>query len=372
MKLTAKVKLNPTPEQTQALRDTLAKANAVCNQISEWVWEHQTFGQWTLQKQLYYSLRASSGLSAQMTVRAIAKVADAYKLDKKRKRTFKPTGSIAYDERILRWHVDKRTISIWTTAGRMLIPFVCGEHQAALLKTQQGESDLGYLGGSFYLFATCNVEEPIPQDVKGVLGVDLGIKNIAADSDGTLYSGAQANGLRRRHRRLRAKLQTKGTKSARRLLVARRRKEGRFGTDINHCISKRIVANAQGTGRAIALEQLKGITRRVKVRSGQRATLHSWSFSQLASFISYKARVAGIPVFFVDPRNTSRTCPSCGSIDKANRPSQSRFLCVSCGFSGIPDTIAAGIIASRAAVNRPYAVRIQPPNCKPPALAGGS
>jgi len=354
MKLTAQVKLLPTPTQAQSLCDTLERANGACNHIAAWAWEHQVFGQWSLHRALYYEVREQFGLSAQVTVRAIAKVADAYKLNRNRQRTFRPTGAIAYDERILRWLMADSAVSIWTLAGRQTIPFVCGERQRKLLATQQGESDLALLDGKWYLFATCNVEEPEYIDVVGVLGCDLGIVNILADSDGKTYSGSQVNGLRRRHRRLRQRLQSKGSKAAWRLLKRRSGKEARFAKDVNHRISKQVVQTAQGTGRAIALEELGGIRDRVTVRRGQRATLHSWSFFQLRAFIEYKAKLAGVPVIPVDPRNTSRTCPVCGCIDKANRCTQASFLCVSCGYSGPADTIAAGNIARRAAVSRPY------------------
>lgn len=196
-------------------------------------------------------------------------------------------------------------------------------------------------------------EEPEAIDILGVLGCDLGIVNILSDSDGNTYSGGQVNGLRHRHRRLRQHLQAKGTRSARKLLKKRSRKESRFAKTVNHTISKRVVETAQGTHRAIALEELGGIRDRVTVRRSQRATLHNWSFYQLRTFIEYKARRAGIPVIPVDPRNTSRTCPACGCIDKRNRPTQRLFSCISCGFSGPADIIAAGNIARRAAVNLP-------------------
>jgi len=61
----------------------------------------------------------------------------------------------------------------------------------------------------------------------------------------------------------------------------------------------------------------------------------------------------GVPVIFVDPRNTSRTCPECGCVDKANRKSQSVFLCTACNFSGNADIVAAVNIAVRAEVNLP-------------------
>jgi IS605 OrfB family transposase len=110
---------------------------------------------------------------------------------------------------------------------------------------------------------------------------------------------------------------------------------------VNHTISKRIVADAQRTQRAIVLEDLTGIRERIRVRRRQRATHASWSFHQLRQFIEYKAQRAGVRVILVDPRNTSRTCPACGHCEKANRQSQERFLCVRCGFAGHADHIAA-------------------------------
>jgi len=183
--------------------------------------------------------------------------------------------------------------------------------------------------------------------------VDLGSVNIATDSDGTVHSSRTVNNVRYRHRRLRAKLQSKGTKSARRRLKKLAGKERRFAANTNHTISKRIVTAAKDTARGIALEDLSGIRERVTVRRAQRATLHSWSFFQLRSFVEYKARLAGVPVVAVDPRNTSRTCPACGHIDKRNRPSQDTFSCVACGHSGLADHIAAVNIGSRGAVSRP-------------------
>jgi IS605 OrfB family transposase len=183
--------------------------------------------------------------------------------------------------------------------------------------------------------------------------VDLGIVQIATDSDGCAHAGAHLNGLRRRHRRQRGRLQAKGTRSAKRLLQRRSRKEARMARDVNHCISKSIVAEAERTGRGIALEDLKGIRNRIRARRHQRATLHSWAFAQLGSFIDYKAALAGVPVVYVDPRNTSRTCPACGHVDKGNRPSQATFKCLGCGFAGPADHIAAINIGGRAATSRP-------------------
>lgn len=332
---------------------TLERANEACNQISEVAWNNRVFSQFKIHHLTYRDIRDTTDLTAQMVVRCISKVADAYKLDKKTKRTFKPLGAIAYDDRILRWYVSKQEVSIWTIAGRLRVPFLAGLPQLELLKHQHGESDLVYIRGDFYLFATCEIEDPEQIEPVDVLGIDLGIVNIATDSDGQTFSGSQVNNVRHRHRRLRKKLQAKQTKSAKRRLKKLSGKEARFAKDVNHAISKRIVEKAQRTKRAIALEELKGIRNRVRARKPQRATLHSWSFHQLGDFIGYKAQRAGVPIIFVDPRNTSRTCPVCGCVDKANRSTQANFSCVVCGHSGLADHIASINIGRRAAVNRP-------------------
>lgn len=312
MKLTAQIKLLPTPEQADALESTLRTANAAANHISEVVWTSKTFGKFALQKLCYSEVRERFNLSAQMTVRTLAKASDAYKLEGRTKRTFKPLGSIAYDDRILSWNLHEPSVSIWTVAGRQNIPFVAGERQMELLKTRMGETDLIYRRGEWYLLATCEVGDSKLFVADGILGVDLGVKNIAADSDGNVHGGATVNSVRHRHRRLRKKLQKRRTKSKRRRLQKLSGKERRFATNINHIISKRIVELAERTKRAIVLENLKGIRSRVRARRPQRAQLHSWSFGQLRAFIEYKARLAGVPVLYVDPKNTSRECLSAG------------------------------------------------------------
>jgi putative transposase len=357
MKLTAQVKLQPTPEQADALKRTLQRANAACDYISTIAWNTRTFGKFALQKLCYQEAREQFGLSAQVTIRAIAKVGNAYKLDKLTKRTFRPFASIAYDDRILSFALADSSVSIWTLDGRQTIPFVCGNRQRQMLAThQEGESNLLLHRGSWYLLVTCDVEEPDPQDVNDVLGVDLGVTNIASDSDGTIHSSCQLNHVRYRHRRLRMKLQRLGTKAARRRLRQLAGQERRFGKDVNHTISKRIVEVAERTKRGVALEDLTGIRTRVRARRQQRTQLHSWSFHQLRAFITYKAQRVGIPLVLVDPRNTSRRCPVCGHTDKANRPNQSTFRCVLCGCAGHADTIAAENIRilGRAAVMQPY------------------
>jgi putative transposase len=366
VKLIAQVKLLPDQRQTDALRRTLVQANKACQYVGDRAWETKTFRQYNLHHLCYQTVRKQFDLSAQVTVRVIAKVADTYKVDKAVRHVFKLTGSISYDDRILSWQIDKSTVSIWSVAGRLRVPFACGQRQRALLRTRHGEADLVLRGATFYLFATCEVEEPDPAAFEDALGVDLGIVNIAMDSDGQTHTGATVEQARCRYAHRRHNLQRKGTHAARRKLARLKGKQRRYQTDINHQISKRLVQSAQDTGRAIALEDLSGIRSRTTVRRRQRARFANWSFFQLRGFIQYKAKRAGILVLLVDPRNTSRTCPMCGYIDKANRPSQSQFSCVRCGFADLADHAAALNIRARAVVNLPMVP------ARLPASAGAS
>jgi putative transposase len=311
------------------------------------------FGQYSLHKLLYRTARERFSLSSQVVVRVFAKVADAYKLDKKTLRRFSKHGAIGYDLRILTFKPD--VVSIWTTDGRLKIEYSAGEGQKEFLQSQRGESDLIYHCGKFYLAATCEVPDQAPESVNDFLGVDFGIKTIAATSDQVTFSGSQVSNVRHRHRRLRSKLQARCSRSAKRKLKGLSGREFRFATDVNHCISKQIVAEAKGTQRGIAVEELTGIHERVTVRKKQRAVLRSWAFHQLRSFLTYKAARAGVPLLAIDPRNTSRECSACGFTAKENRKTQDKFVCVECGFALHADINAALNIRSRA--NRQVANR---------------
>lgn len=359
MKLTVQVKLVVDSERSKSLEKTIRRSNAACDWLSELAWSSKTFSQFRLHQIGYRDCRSRfTDLSSQVIVRCNAKVADSYKIDRKKKRTFKPLGSIGYDARILSWRIEKSLVSIWTVDGRLKIPFVCGEKQKELLNHERGEADLVHRDGKFFLCVSVDIPDTKEQSVLDWLGVDLGVAEIATTSDGQIFAGETLNHRRSQNNELRKQLQSKGTRSSKRLLRKRRRKESRFSTDTNHMISKRLVETAKRTGRGIALEDLKHIRSRARATRDFRRRLHSWAFADLAAKIKYKASLAGVPVVFVDPRNTSRTCPLCGCCSKANRRKRDKFKCRQCGYEAHADTNGAENIrrkAMLAAINQPNA-----------------
>ena len=356
VKLTAHILLKTTAEQQALLRQTLRRENEACNWLSARAFETKTFKRFALHKVAYRECRERfPDLASNAILMCIAKVANSYTRTKHRLMKFSPLGSIGVNCQLMRWR--KNTISIWSLAGRITIPWVCKKEVLRRLTSKHREHRLFFREGKFYLAATVDVEENPLISTGGVVGVDLGIKNIATTSTGDNYAGAQLNSLRIRMNKLRSKLQSLGTRSAKRLLRKLRRKEGRFSHHTNHVISKRIVESAKRTERAIGLENLQGIGTRQTASRALRRLLHSWAFYDLQKKIEYKAQLAGIPVIYVDPRYSSQECHFCRHVSKKNRISRDWFVCQECGMRKPADHNAACVIACRAAVNQPYAAR---------------
>lgn len=340
MKLTLKIKLLPTGKQAELLLDTIKLANSACNIISKTAWEQRIFNQFKIHHACYHSVKESTNLTAQVIVRCISKVSDAYKLDKKTERQFNEFGSITYDCRILKY---KHSVaSIWCIGGRQKIPFVC--HNQKYLPYIKGEADLVYKGNKFYLFQTVEVPEEDVADVEEFIGVDFGLNEIAVTSDGVIHSASWLNEYREKRQKIRSSLQSKGTRGARKLLKRLSGRERTTATIINHTISKSIVKAAKEQGKGIAIEDLTGIRFTSKRRSKKFKTkLGNWSFHQLRYFLEYKAKRDGVKLVVVNPAYTSKTCSSCYHIgDRRNKA----FKCKNCGHNEDADINASKNIAT--------------------------
>lgn len=375
MKLSLKIKLHTDTDQKEALLKTMLAYNSACNFVSEFAFKQKVFNNFSLHTALYQKIRADYKLPAQLAVSVFSKVADAYKpeLTKAAKEQrelavcqFREHSAVVYDSRILSYGKDNN-VSIKTLEKRLKLP-------ASLYKEEripyfQGEADLLFVEGVFYLSQTLSLPNAPKAAIEDYLGVDLGIVQIATDSDGESFSGEALKVKREQYQKHQRHLQKCHTKNSRRRHRKVGKRESRFRKDVNHCISKHLVEKAKRTSQGIALEDLEQFFDKTRVRRQNRNERGSWSFRQLRDFISYKATLEGIPVVFVSPAHTSRRCFQCGHIDKANRKSQSEFVCVACGHTDNADNNAAKNIRHWAAVNQPIAVK---DSASPQALAGGS
>lgn len=358
MRKTVACKLKPSQSQTEALRATLQTFANACNAalvIAHKTGKHRAY---ELQRECYRDIKGATGLTSNYVIRAIARVAQSF--GKKRPpTTFRPT-SIDLDKDLIRFIPFNETVSIATVRGRQKIKLQLGNYQRHLLKNQKltaGVLAYDRKHRTFHVHFVIDVSEP-PPNPQGTLGVDMGINRIVTTNTKGPISGKNLNRKREKMSRVRASLQSRGTKGAKRILKRLCRKESRYQSDVNHCISKEIVEEARTTNKAIVLENLSGIRQRGNSKGKRmRRMLGRWAFYQLRTFIEYKAKEAGVHVIFIDPKYTSRTCSDCGLIGHRRKH---LFKC-SCGFTCDSDINASRNIAAQGAlvvgfsdaVNRP-------------------
>lgn len=344
-----------------ALRETQAAFNAAASYCATVAWEQGITNKNTLHHVVYGATRAQFGLGSQLACCARDKAAEAVRASRQHPNatcpTFRPDSSIRYDARTYRL-MERDQVSLNTLHGRVVAQLDLGDFQRRYLYDltwEIGGAEVIRKRDTWYLCITQSKKLLDPDEPLGVIGCDFGIVNIVTTSDGDTFSGVQIDRVRECYHTRRQRLQAVGTKSAKRRLKKNSGKERRFQKDVNHRISKRLVAHATRERKALALEELTHIRDRATVQRSQRRRFNRWAFHQLRQFVQYKAALAGMRVIVVDPRNTSRTCAACGYCDKHHRKSQSSFVCRSCGHGAVADVNAARNIAYRAAVNPPMA-----------------
>jgi IS605 OrfB family transposase len=360
--MTLQIQLFPDKEQAAQMKAAIERFNEAANWLARHAFERKTANKFHLQKLYYAELRERFGLPAQMAIRSIAQVCEAYKRDKSKRPKFRKDAALPLDHHLMGFKgVDR--VSIKTLSARVVLPFVMGAYQRERFGFAKGQADLvRRKDGKWFLLVTVDLPEGTPIPSTDWIGIDLGVINLATDSDGEHYSGEQVERVRQKYQEQRRKLQKaasasekrgKRPKNIRRKLQKISRKESRFRRNENHTISKRLVVKAKDTKRGLVFEDLEGINSRIRFRKAQRAKMSGWAFRQLRTFAEYKALREGIPTILVDPRNSSRECSECGYTDKANRPKQAIFECKQCGFHTHADFNAARNLRARAAVIRP-------------------
>lgn len=349
--LTVSCKLQVAKDVQVEIDDTLKRFAGACNYAAEVGTRERIKNAQRLQRLVYHDLRERFGLSANQACQVCVRVAASLKSGK-RKYAFRPT-SISLDARLFSlieadWSVSLRL------GRRVRLPLRIGNYQKGLLTGQNPKYAVlkRRRNGTYYLNIALEKPAKAPnQNPRGFLGVDRGRRDIATTSEGESFSGAQITAAREKFSRVRASVQRRATKGAKRLLKRVSGRESRFMSNVNHTISYRLVKQAASSGLSIVLEDLSGIRNRTKARKENRYEAHSWAFHQLEQYIAYKANMAGVPVLRVPSHYTSQTCACCLHIGIRR---DKRFECRYCGNAADADVNAAKVIALLgASVNRP-------------------
>lgn len=197
--LTIVCKLNPSQEVVEKIDTTLEMFAAACNYANQEVKPSIT-SKTTIQSLVYQSIREKSSLSANLAVRACARVGanrKTAKKDKKPVKAFKPT-SADYDARIFAFREKDWSVSLTLVGGREHIPIVTSNYQIGKLKgTKPTSAQLcKHRDGYYYIHIQVKDEAPKPINSDNVIGVDFGRTDIAVTSDNKKWSGKEIRDVR--------------------------------------------------------------------------------------------------------------------------------------------------------------------------------
>ncbi|PXZ17560.1 RNA-guided endonuclease TnpB family protein [Lactobacillus helveticus] len=376
--------LNIDDETAQAFSNTMCKYRDACNFISQYIFEHAfELKQSELNKALYHDLRDKFELKSQMAQSAIKTVIARYKTVKTQlfqhpfrydtgKKDGKGRGIWAQIYRDLIWlwqpinfkrpQLDLQRgrdwsylsatnqLSLNTLNGRRKVDFVCKGFDQYLDQTKWkfGSLKMLQLRGKWYihLSATTAIPEFEAEQAVHVVGIDRGLRFLAACYDekgkSILFSGQKILRKRRKYKKLRAELQAKGTKSAKRRLKKIGQRENRWMSDVNHRLTKTLIDH-YGSNTIYALEDLTDVRFATeKSPKDQRYEIVSWAFYQFEQFLTYKANLNSSAVVKVPAKYTSQRCPKCGRIHKDNRDHELHlYTCDKCGYKSNDDRLAA-------------------------------
>jgi len=209
---------------------------------------------------------------------------------------------------------------------------------------------------SCHLVVKWDIEVYEPSDVSTVVGIDLGENSlyaasvvemidtadteegneIASVNEVEIKSGREYRHMRTQLDRKRRQLQKRDDLRGIRKLSGERR---RYTEQMTHTTSREIVDIAGAHAPAvIRIEDL------MDYRSTADEPIHDWPYAMLQEQICYKATESGIPVQFVDAKNTSIRCRKCG-FESADNRDGNEFVCQSCGYEVHADVNAAYNIA---------------------------
>jgi IS605 OrfB family transposase len=352
---TVPVKLDVTDDQADLLHETIDEFLWAANYVVDAAWD----GEWAetrssvLHEQTYEDVRDQTRLHSNHVQSARDRAVDALERVvakwSKGESTSLPTFStpfVEYNQRNATFHDDHASLS--TVNGRVTVEYVLpDEHRdtphAEYLRSEKWEqtgATLHSRRGDFYLHVRtkADVGDPEPAENGTVLGVDLGVENIAVTSTGVFWTADELNHWRQEYVERRRSLQECGTRDAHETVQAVGRTEtGRFEQYLHRAANELLAEAIENGCTVIAFEDLTDIRERMP----NARKFHEWAFRRLYEYVSYKAEERGIAVEQVNPKHTSQRCSSCGFTARENRPSQDSFCCQQCGYENHADYNAA-------------------------------
>ena len=201
--------------------------------------------------------------------------------------------------------------------------------------------------GKWFAIFTAETPEIKPKENNGkAVGLDLGLMNFAALSDGTLIQNPYhfkkyGEKLSFHQRRLSRKKKRSKNRAKARLKVARcHEKIANARNDFLHKLSTKLVSSYS----LIALEKLNAQNMAMQ---GHGKNINDAAWNTFTNMLCYKAEEAGCRIAFVNPKNTTKECSTCGNIVEKGLYER-QHNCLNCGLSIDRDLNASINILKRA------------------------
>ena len=359
---------------------TMSKTTEIFRDACQYVSDYIFYNEFVLNvtavhRAIYYDLRSKYQLRSQMAASAIRNVIAQYKtvqtqLRKQRivsnstgcKRkyitkdlnflekpiSFKRPQLDLVRQRDYGWKNEFKILSLNTLSGRILVDSQIKGQESYFDKSWKiGTGKVFRSGRKWYFIISVTKEFPDADNFENVVGIDRGLRQIITtyDNKGNTHfvNGDVIKQKRRHYKKLRALLQAKGTRAAKRKLKTIGRRESRWMNDVNHCLSKALV-DKYGAHTLFVLEDLTGITFETTKhrKKDNRYEHHSWAFFDFEQKLTYKANCRQSKVITVSAKYTSQRCSKCGKVDKLNRHREfHEYTCNQCGYRSNDDRIAA-------------------------------
>jgi putative transposase len=194
-----------------------------------------------------------------------------------------------------------------------------------------------------------NVEEIKPESA---IGIDRNLRNITISTPEKtiMYRTEKILSIKENSQFVRASFRRFDKRVKNRFFTKLRGRQARRVNQHLHKISKHIVEEAKRTKSIIVFEDLTGIRRLYKKGNGQgkkyrRKMNIAIPNYELQRQLTYKAVWEGVPVYFVNPRRTSKLCPICGGLLQEDRMNRRKLWCSNCGKSMDRDVVGSMNIA---------------------------
>jgi len=353
--LSVRMRVSPEPEGQQALLDLMRRYRDALNYSVRAIIASRALSLTRAHRLLYNDLRERYGLPSKIAQDCYREaIAIAKSWLKNPKRGAVPT---------------VKGLSMWLTHGQGYRAKgdrveLAGSYRLRVIGWDRRYDDfpnrearLVFRDGRFDLYVAKRVPRPAKYAPKGVLAVDINERQIVVGNSSVEVRIETPVERALRYRRLAERLQ--GKYSSSRYMAWRRRSGVRRRVRHFHRKARNIIEDwARRTAHiimslakqgqlAVAREDLTGLIESLReLPKDHRTALIALGYRRLAFWIDWQAEKGGVPLFVVDPADTSSTCPRCGT--KLVEAGYRRLRCPRCGLEADRDSIAILNIEGRA------------------------